>query len=351
MTHVHLIDVRAARAHVTCRVGEGVVPIERCLTALREIGCRGALSIELEPAPGPVPGEILLDGSFYDGYRDGPGASDAAAILEEQTIGGQAAGLTGVVIDFAGLPRASFAYDTGPFTSWPFWPAVITMDDLELRVWEEGTGWVAAPQPTAIAILANAGADGRDRLTITFQPGAIRETWLEVTVLATETTGLSEPHTVVLGNLPGDASGDGVVDGTDLAILLDQFGQQATATAGPMAADLTADGRVSLRDASTLLHNWGRELDEPDTGGSSEPLAVGTGEAMEHDGDGGAIQSLAEGTGSDVDSEPQFDLLAAWWWQEGREQGRSWAWSWLEGQDEEDEDDIVDLLALAEAGA
>ncbi|HET7027090.1 MAG TPA: sugar phosphate isomerase/epimerase family protein [Candidatus Limnocylindrales bacterium] len=48
--HVHLKDVRAVgEPHETCRFGEGVVPIRRCVEALGEIGYDGAISVEHEP--------------------------------------------------------------------------------------------------------------------------------------------------------------------------------------------------------------------------------------------------------------------------------------------------------------
>lgn len=47
--HVHLKDVLAAGAHHTCRYGQGVVRVERCVRLLREIGYNGAISIEHEP--------------------------------------------------------------------------------------------------------------------------------------------------------------------------------------------------------------------------------------------------------------------------------------------------------------
>lgn len=46
---VHLKDVKAAGAHQTCRLGDGVAEIEACVRALQEIGYRGALGIEHEP--------------------------------------------------------------------------------------------------------------------------------------------------------------------------------------------------------------------------------------------------------------------------------------------------------------
>lgn len=47
--HVHLKDVLATGAHETCRYGRGVVPIERCVATLKDIGYTGPLSIEHEP--------------------------------------------------------------------------------------------------------------------------------------------------------------------------------------------------------------------------------------------------------------------------------------------------------------
>jgi L-ribulose-5-phosphate 3-epimerase len=47
--HVHLKDVRAAGAHDTCALGEGVTDIPAVLDALRDIGYGGYCSIEHEP--------------------------------------------------------------------------------------------------------------------------------------------------------------------------------------------------------------------------------------------------------------------------------------------------------------
>ena len=47
-----------------------------------------------------------------------------------------------------------------------------------------------------------------------------------------------------------DLSGDGVVDGADLADLLSQWG-------GPGTADLTGDGNVDGADLAALLAAWG----------------------------------------------------------------------------------------------
>lgn len=46
---VHLKDVREVGAHNTCRFGEGIVPVERCVRVMQEIGYTGTISVEHEP--------------------------------------------------------------------------------------------------------------------------------------------------------------------------------------------------------------------------------------------------------------------------------------------------------------
>lgn len=47
--HVHMKDVLEVGQHRSCRFGDGVVPLQRCLRALERIGYRGGLSVEHEP--------------------------------------------------------------------------------------------------------------------------------------------------------------------------------------------------------------------------------------------------------------------------------------------------------------
>ena len=49
LVYVHLKDVLAVGAHDTCRFGTGVVPLERCVAALRASGYTGGMCIEHEP--------------------------------------------------------------------------------------------------------------------------------------------------------------------------------------------------------------------------------------------------------------------------------------------------------------
>ncbi len=47
--HVHLKDVREVGQHNTCRYGEGIVPIRRCVEALKAMNYGGTISVEHEP--------------------------------------------------------------------------------------------------------------------------------------------------------------------------------------------------------------------------------------------------------------------------------------------------------------
>ncbi len=59
LKHVHLKDVAAPGGHHTVALGEGCVPVRRCVETLRRVGYEGTISIEHEPEDrDPVP-EVL----------------------------------------------------------------------------------------------------------------------------------------------------------------------------------------------------------------------------------------------------------------------------------------------------
>lgn len=47
--HVHLKDVREPGRHNSCRYGEGIVPLERCVRILQQCGYEGTIVVEHEP--------------------------------------------------------------------------------------------------------------------------------------------------------------------------------------------------------------------------------------------------------------------------------------------------------------
>jgi hypothetical protein len=81
-----------------------------------------------------------------------------------------------------------------------------------------GDDWPWAPAPVAIVVRAGAGQDGADRVTLTWADEAIRNRWLQVTVRATDVTGLAENDVFYVGNAVGESgtsAGDALVNATD----------------------------------------------------------------------------------------------------------------------------------------
>jgi L-ribulose-5-phosphate 3-epimerase len=76
--HVHLKDVRAAGAHETCALGEGIVPVAECVAALAEIGYSGPISIEHEPVSYDPTPEVVLSRTRLLGWLDGAGTARRA---------------------------------------------------------------------------------------------------------------------------------------------------------------------------------------------------------------------------------------------------------------------------------
>jgi len=50
IVHMHLKDIEKAGEHETCVFGEGVVPLEACVQAMKDIHYSGAITLEHEPA-------------------------------------------------------------------------------------------------------------------------------------------------------------------------------------------------------------------------------------------------------------------------------------------------------------
>ncbi|MCP5527153.1 MAG: hypothetical protein H7A47_10155 [Verrucomicrobiales bacterium] len=181
---------------------------------------------------------VFYNHSEWDGNNAGPDANDDHAIAPDKSallpggIGSYAnytsysRGLNGIMVDIAGLagtPTASdFTFKTGNNHT----PA----------------GWAFAPDPVSVTVRPGAGANGSDRVTLTWNDNnldaiadaneAVAKAWLEVTVLPTATTGLAAAHTFYFGNAVGEAGNsatDALVDAADV------YGPYDNQTAGGQA--------------------------------------------------------------------------------------------------------------------
>ena len=150
--------------------------------------------------------KVVWRGAFYnnsgfDGNSPAAGplddraiATDKSALLPGQTAGyanytNYSRGINGIMIDVAGLP------------------ADVTADDFLFRVGNslDVGQWPSASRPAEVTVRRGAGVGGSARITITWPDGAIQNQWLEVTLKATQRTGLKSSDVFYFGNLLGES--------------------------------------------------------------------------------------------------------------------------------------------------
>jgi ELWxxDGT repeat protein len=211
------------------------------------------------PPPSAVVGRyVYYNNSAYDGPFTSSGPRDDAAVAPDKAalLPGQSAsfanvtsygrGLNGVMVDVRGLPRG-----TTPGA-----------DDFAVRIGNSAdpAAWKPLATRPTVTVRRGAGAGGSDRVTLTWPDETIRNTWAQVTVLATPATGLAAPDVFYFGNLVGDTGpGALTVDGVDWARAL-----SALATPNPTARggnlDINRDRVVDNRDAALVRRNLHRRL-------------------------------------------------------------------------------------------
>lgn len=165
-------------------------------------------------------------------------------------------GLNGLVIDLSERPSGTITADDFSFETWNG----ITTDGFQ----------AITVTPTEVTVLPGQGRDASDRIKIVFADRAVENTWLRITLLANENTGLAEDDVFYFGHAHGDINiGDvdaggapvflaGLVRATsaDASAIL---GQQTTQNGLPKAVpisnpyDLNKDGRITSADYSLVL--------------------------------------------------------------------------------------------------
>ncbi len=156
---------------------------------------------------------IFYNNSYYDGNNLAANSADNNAISGKTAlISGKATfanytsyskGINGIMIDLANLPTGS-----------------LSEEDLEFAIGNVSLGSEMSPLliMPEITIRHGAGADGSDRITLTWPDGTIKKTWLKVTLKATSNTGLATPDVFYFGNAIGETGNSGTdtyVDGID----------------------------------------------------------------------------------------------------------------------------------------
>lgn len=162
------------------------------------------VTIAVLPVPDVVGRYVFYNNSARDGNDPAVNPDDDTAIAADKQAlrpGQQAEfvhytsydkGLNGLLIDLDDLPA-----DT-----------VLTAADFRFRAGNSGdlAAWPLAPQPDTVTMRPGAGVGGSTRVTLIWseQP-AVRNQWLEVTVLATPNTNLPEADTFYFGNAIGES--------------------------------------------------------------------------------------------------------------------------------------------------
>ena len=160
-----------------------------------------------------------------------------------------AKGLNGIMIDMD-LPPS------------PFGGLPLSAADFIFRVGNDNDpgSWPAAPDPTAVVVREGAGGVGTDRVTIVFADNAVRNTWLQLTILADAHTGFAVPEVFYFGNLVGETGDAGSplrVGSLDLAGVRRRLNTTALID-NPY--DFNRDGRVNSLDLAAVRANLNRTL-------------------------------------------------------------------------------------------
>ena len=206
---------------------------------------------------------IFYDNSAYDGRVAGVNGADdlAIAVDKRALLPGQTAtfanytnysrGINGLMVDFR----------------FPTNGTQISLADFEFRVGNDNdpSHWtlLAGAQLPALTVRPGAGVDGTVRVELVWNDAsAIKNQWLQVTVLATDHTGLRAADSFYFGNAVGET---GNVPGEAIVNVLDE--QQARSHRGNFtlvdiasAYDFNRDRKVNAADEFIARENSGTSL-------------------------------------------------------------------------------------------
>jgi hypothetical protein len=168
-------------------------------------------------------------------------------------VTGYSRGINGIMLDVRGLPAGDG----------------IGAEDFSLRA---GTSadvnpWTPAPAPSSVTVRRGAGTDGSDRVTLTWPDGAVRNTWLQVTMLPTARTGLAAASVSYFGSLVGNTDPTGAPYFGLVKVGIDDlwYLRRAEAARGAPPAgyfDINRDGVVNVVDEAIVRANFGRTLEQ-----------------------------------------------------------------------------------------
>jgi len=225
-------------------------------------GTHGEYVLNIERlAPAEVVGRhVFYNHSAFDGNDPQAGVADDRAIAADKAalLPGQSAafanytsyhrGINGIMIDVVGMPDlAGLTTET-------------SSQYFRFRVGNDAAvdTWSDAPAPDGIAVRDGAGTDASDRITIAWPDYAIKNQWLEVTVLATPATGLIEDKVFHFGNAVGEtgnSTSDAHVTTADLLLVRNNPRNFLSPAPVDFPYDFNRDQRVNATDVLLARSN------------------------------------------------------------------------------------------------
>jgi L-ascorbate metabolism protein UlaG (beta-lactamase superfamily) len=183
---------------------------------------------------------LFYNNSSFDGSNPVVGPSDDAAIATNKSwlLPGQTAtfanyssydkGINGLSIDMHNLG------------------SLVTAPEMTFKAGTtaDPSTWADAPAPTTALLRHGAGAGGSDRLTVVWPDGALKNTWLQVTI---EATG----NVFYFGNVVGEtgnSAANAFVSATDEIAIRSHFTPAGESAAIDSAYDFNRDGKVDAAD-------------------------------------------------------------------------------------------------------
>jgi hypothetical protein len=243
----------------TLREGDETFGVELISAFSATLGDATAVGTIVDDDGGRVVGRhVFYNNSRFDGADPAANAADDAAVAPKAALlPGESAsfanvtnyskGINGVMIDVLGANVGTLSADDFYF---------------KVRAGNGAAGWVAAPAPATIAVRPSLIPEQPTRVTLTWPDGAVRNTWLRVTMKANDHTGLAREDAFSFGNLVAE-TGDGNTAGALTVGIFDLIKMRRNLfSLAPVSSlyDVNRDGRVNSLDLALAVRAAGQRL-------------------------------------------------------------------------------------------
>ena len=193
---------------------------------------------------------VFYNDSSFDTTNDLDARADKVPLLPGQTAtfenySSYVKGINGMVLEVNELPSVPTLANVNQF--------------FQFRRGNSNNvaSWSNAALPTSVTYRSNVAVDGTDQIFLTWVDQALKNTWLQVTVLSNSTTGLVRPVVYYFGNAVGETGNDlsnAIVNLSDLSLTRTNQTGFGSATIDNRF-DFDRDGRVTLADVSIVRTN------------------------------------------------------------------------------------------------